>query len=282
MIIEQVTDRAYANIMGESLCNLGAVVLPNHAIVIDSGMYPPITEEFRSYFERKARTKVTKLILTHSHADHVFGNQIFRDCQIISSRSLADQMLELSKTQWTRGQLEEAARIRPEIYGNVDLDALRITFPTEVFDDSLEIIDEGFKVKVERVGGHSEDSSYAYFPEDKVLFAGDLIFAKMFPWGGDPTADPDMWITALKKFLDMRVEKVIPGHGPICDMREVQIYLDFFDGAVKIIREMIAEGKSQEEVVNFDGYPEFYASETVERWRDSLSKWYQVCKMKST
>ncbi|MFQ5818891.1 MAG: hypothetical protein ACE5I5_02795 [Candidatus Heimdallarchaeota archaeon] len=76
----------------------------------------------------------------------------------------------------------------------------------------------------------------------------------------------------------MDIEKIVPGHGPICDLKEVQAYLNFFEPVARIMKELITEGQSREEVVGFDGYPEFYASETPERRRDTLIKWYQVYK----
>lgn len=243
-------------------------------------MYPSVAREFRAYIERTTKTPVRKLILTHHHSDHVFGNQIFKDCQIISSRTLATQMREVAADQWTREKLEEVSKTRPESYRKLDLNSLEIIFPTKIFNTSLTIIDEEFKIIIKKTGGHTKGSAYVYFSAERVLFAGDLIFAKTFPWGGDPTADLDEWISALKEFKRMNVEKIIPGHGPVCDLKEVQIYLDFFEPVAKIMKEMIAKGRTQEEAVRFDDYPEFYASEAPERRRDTLAQWYQVYKAK--
>lgn len=280
MIVERVTERTYANTRGEGRGNFGAIIMPNYVVAIDSGMYPSVAREFRTNIERTAGAPVTRLILTHYHGDHVFGNQIFKDCQIISSRDLTTRMREVAASQWTREKLEEAAKIRPESYGKLDLDSLEITFPTKVFDESITLRDEGFKILVKRVGGHTADSTYVFFPEERVLFAGDLIFAQTFPWGGDATADPDEWITVLKELQRLSIEKIIPGHGPVCDLNEVQAYLDFFEPVARTMKELIAGGRTLEEVVNFDCYPEFYASETPERRRDTLAQWYRVYKTK--
>jgi len=280
MIAEQVTERTYANTTGEGRGNFGAINLLNYAVAIDASMYPSVAKEFRTYIERTTGTPITKLILTHYHGDHVFGNQIFNDCQIISSRALATRMREVAASQWTREKLEEAAKMRPDSYGRLDLDSLEITFPTEVFDESFKLMDERFEIVVKKVGGHTVGSAYAYFPTERVLFAGDLIFAQTFPWGGDPTADPDEWIAALKEFQQMDIKKIIPGHGPVCDLKEAKTYLDFLEPVAKMMKELIAEGRTQEEVVRFDGYPEFYSSETPERRRDTLAQWYQAYKAK--
>ena len=189
-------------------------------------------------------------------------------------------MREVAADQWTREKLEETAKMRPDSYEPLDLNSLEITFPTEMFDDSFTLTDEGVEIIAKKVGGHTVGSAYVYFPADRVLFAGDLIFAKTFPWGGDPTADLDEWIVVLKEFQQMDIEKIVPGHGPVCDLKEVQAYLDFFEPVAKIMKALIAEGRTQEEVVGSGDYPEFYASETPERRRDTLTQWYQVYKTK--
>ena len=219
--MQKVTERTFANTTGVGRGNFGAISLPNYAVAIDTSMYPYVAEEFRTYIERTTETPVTKLILTHYHSDHVFGNQIFNDCQIISSRAMATRMREVAVSQWTRKKLEEAAKMRPNSYGKLDIDRLRITFPTEVFDRSFVLTDEGFEIVVKKVGGHTAGSAYIYLPDERVLFAGDTIFAQTFPWGGDPTADPDEWIAVLKEFQQMDIEKIVPGHGPVCDLREI-------------------------------------------------------------
>lgn len=280
MIVEQVTERTYANTTGETRGNVGAISLPNYAVVVDTGMYPVVAKEFRTHIETITGTPVTKVILTHYHGDHVFGNQIFKDCQIISSDDLEGRMREMAVEQWTRDKLKEAAKIRPDSYGLLDLESLEITFPMERFDDTFTLTDEGVEIVAQKVGGHTKGSAYVYFPPESVLFVGDLIFAQTFPWGGDPTADLDAWIRALKGFQQMDIEKIVPGHGPICDLKEVQAYLNFIEPVARIIKELITEGRSQEDVVGFDGYPEFYASETPERRRDTLIQWYQVYKAK--
>ena len=99
MIAEKVTERTYANTTGEGRGNFGAISLLNYAVAIDASMYPSVAKEFRTYIERTTGTPIAKLILTHYHSDHVFGNQIFNGYQIISSRALATRMREVAVSQ---------------------------------------------------------------------------------------------------------------------------------------------------------------------------------------
>jgi len=91
MLKEQTSNRTFTYITGEpnETWRIGAVSLPNYAVVIDTGMYPFFAAKIRKDLESSTGTPVTKLMLTHYHGDHVFGNQAFKDCQIISSRLIS-------------------------------------------------------------------------------------------------------------------------------------------------------------------------------------------------
>ena len=280
MLVEQVTTRTYANLTGASRCNLGAISLPNFAVMIDTGMYPQISKQFRTELESMTGTPVKAVLLTHGHSDHVFGNQVFKDCQIIANQAIAAQMQESAAKEWTREGLEATAKLKPDSYEPLDLDSLEITFPTQVVDATFTLTEDKFAIMYKQVGGHSIDSSYIYFPAERVVFMGDLLFTHEFPWGGSPTSDLDAWIRTFKELQQMDIDKIVPGHGGLCGMEKIRTYLDFFEPLAKTMKDLIREGRTQEEVVEFDGYPDFYPPRTPEWRRDTFIQWYQVYKKK--
>ena len=52
--------------------------------------------------------------------------------------------------------------------------------------------------------------------------------------------------------------------------------LTYFEATRSTIARLIAEGASEEEVVNYDGYPEFYESKGSEN-AHYMRAWYRVC-----
>ena len=111
---------------------------------------------------------------------------------------------------------------------------------------------------------------------DKVLFSGDLLFSGQFPWAGDPSADPHSWIGGRAPRRD--VDTIVPGHGLLCDKREVEKQLLFFKAMRKEMKHLISKGASEEDALRYEGYPEFYPPGRPQ-WRgDSLRHWYRVWK----
>ena len=62
--------------------------------------------------------------------------------------------------------------------------------------------------------------------DDRVLFAGDILFIDAHPilWEG-PVAN---WIAALDRILTMDLEVIVPGHGPMTDRHGVRRLRDYF------------------------------------------------------
>jgi cyclase len=272
MKLEHISDRVYANLSGETGGNVGMIELADRVIAVDA-QYPVSGRDFRTSIASVTTKPVTHLCLTHYHGDHVLGAQAFADCEIVAHRWLKAKMEENLQSVWAPENREQfLADVKTNRPENLWLyEGLRVVLPTQVFDDRLEL--DG--VEMMHMGGHSADSSIVYVRDDRVLFAGDLIFAQMFPWAGDPSADPDQWIHAFTRLLKMEIDTIIPGHGPLCDKTEIQVQREWFTAVRDRMTTLIAQGVAIEDAVQDPGYPEFYASERPE-WRvDSLRHWYR-------
>jgi glyoxylase-like metal-dependent hydrolase (beta-lactamase superfamily II) len=271
MRLENVSKRIYANCEGTTGGNVGIILTDNAAVAVDA-QYPVSGLDFRASIPNYTEKPVTHLLLTHYHGDHVFGNQAFEDCQIVSHIYLKDKMEENLRTQWAPGNLEkmleDVKHNRPE--RAYLFEGLKIVLPTHAFEDRYEL--DG--ITMFHLPGHTDGSAVVHVPSDRVLFAGDLMFAETFPWAGDPTANPDDWIEAFKELLKMDIETYIPGHGPLCGKGEFEKQLAWFKSVRAQIKDLIADGATEEDVVNYDAYPAFYA-DSGDRKPRSLRHWYK-------
>jgi len=277
LTLEKVTDRVYADTNPVGSGNAGAIILHDQVVVVDS-QYLKYAKELRREIERTTSKKIRFLLLTHSHSDHVFGNEVFRDCEIVAHRSLKARMQELLSTTWSKESLEkqiaELRKTDPERASRFE--GIQITLPTHVFEEEFKIADKDLEVVMRHVGGHTRDSSIVYFPAEQTLFSGDLIFSQTFPYGADPTVDPDEWLKALNDIMEMPVRTIVPGHGPMCDKREVQAYIDFIKTVKEKMIAMIRIGKTMEEITRDENYPLFYSKSADQRRQSTLAQWYKV------
>ena len=277
MSIDKVKENVYAITDGSTRGNVTAYVLPTQIAFVDSGMNIPLIKKFREHIEQETGKKASTLFITHAHGDHVFGSQIFEDCEIITSKLNYEEMVESKEKNWTPEALEEWKKNAED---PSTLDGLRIVLANKTFTDKYELVDGDVKVIIKRTGGHTEGSSYVYCLNYKVLFAGDNLFNRQFPWGGPPSANPIHWIAALKEYLSLDVEHYIPGHGQISDEKPVKEFLDYLEKVVALMKEQIAEGKSEEKILEQAEKIEYYPPrEGREQWKTAtLKKWYEVLK----
>ena len=94
----------------------------------------------------------------------------------------------------------------------------------------------GVRFDIQPVGpSHTAEDLVVYLPQQKVLFAGDLVFRNRIPFVGQ--ADSRHWIEAMQSLLKFDTRWVVPGHGPIsndakADMTLTRDYLIYLREAM--------------------------------------------------
>jgi len=226
--------------------NASAIALNNFIIVIDALVYPRQAKEFREYLEQKYNLPVKFLFITHFHGDHVYGMSSFKDVEIFGSVSLIKNMKERMNKSWTKEAFDDWKKNEPETAELVD--EIEIIIPHNSFETKHVIVDKGLRVEFFHSGGHTECSSYAYFPDEKVLFSGDLIAAGFWPFISDPKEDFEGWMKSFEHMLTLDIKSVIPGHGPVVGKDYIKEQLTFMTQLKTAVLKAISEGKAQEEV----------------------------------
>jgi len=247
----KLTDRVYADTSGEGKGNIGAIELDSYTLVVDSTISTKNAKIFRRSLESQVRTPVRKLLLTHYHSDHTLGIPVFKDCEIIANE------------HFTR--LKRSTKYQP----------------TQTFESSHVIKDGDLNVELVHAGGHTRDSSYIYFPFEKTLFSGDLIFANTFFYAGDPTFNPETWLNVLNRLLSVKIEIVVPGHGPVCDKEEITTYAKFFEDTCSAVKELVETGAKEKEVLKYESFPEFHPEYRKGVRAIALANWYKFYKKRS-
>ncbi len=260
-----------------------AIVLPSRLIMVDSGIHVPNMKKFRKHVEGETGKKFDTLILTHHHSDHVMGNQVFSDCTIIATKTVAQKLKNWKKDMTP----EKLVRRKETLTDKSAFDGLEITIPTETFDDYMEIVDEDIKLVIKRTGGHTKGSTSVYCPKYRFLIAGDNLLSNFPPYGADPSSNPDVWINTLKEYLTLDVEKFIPGHGEVSTDKLVKYMIEVIEKIRDFIKKGVLTGKTKEDIVK-EGYDKnFYPIDEDDSFeahamRYTLSNWYKFWGGKKT
>lgn len=202
--------------------NICFLVSKSGVLVVDAGYYPGPTSEVAGMIDEVTRMPVKYIVYTHCHTDHVGGVAGWPEtAEIIAHKNLPGNLRKFV--------IPEVEKFRDELemYGEDSLrqkygDLFKEKYSTEIRQpDRLfagnEIINLGqYTVELHYPGTcHTSDNIVVYFPDQKTLHSGDLIFNGRHPFISKTyEADAANWIEALKKWSEKDIVEVIPGHGP--------------------------------------------------------------------
>jgi cyclase len=250
MTMRRLREGIYVDTDGTNGGNYGAIILDDETLMVDAGMIHAKSCASREFLDTEIGLPIKKMFLTHSHSDHVFGVQSFEPVLLISSILTRNQCHQNVNTDWTQTKLLEryadVKNQRPELWETIQ--TLKIHLPDLAF--SSEIIMGGIKqVQAKLIGGHTAGSSIIMSPEHNTIFVGDLVFSGQFPYGGDPSCNPDRWIQALIEIGKLEFDTIVPGHGPICSNNDLIEYSSALAQLKQNVIGAVSEGISIEAFV---------------------------------
>jgi len=247
----KVSKSVYCRIGGDGESNNGFIVCDECCIVVDTTTYPDQTKKDLEDIKKVTDKKIKFLINTHYHGDHTFGNMYFSD--IIAHKDCYRKLKERTP-HYMELVKEDEEKERFE--------GFTVRLPTIVFDHELSLFLNP-QIVITHYGGHTNGSAIVYIPEERVLFSGDLLFAGYHPYVGD--GDIQEWVNALHGLLQLDVKKIIPGHGDICDTREIKTQIEYLETFYNNLKEL-KKKYSKEEIcknTNLLGLPEMDEEEMV-------------------
>jgi glyoxylase-like metal-dependent hydrolase (beta-lactamase superfamily II) len=206
----------------------GIVVGERAALAIDAGNYADEGQAMADFVRAQGR-QANRLVLTHGHADHVLGSAAFRGGETFA------HVLTPLVAQRTVSKAAERAGVALAQLG------AQVAWPTITFSRELFFDLGGKHVRLFPTPGHSLDSISAFVEEDRVLFGGDTVFSEFVPAIGDGdglTLESTLWL-----LVDMDIEVLVPGHGPVVyGVEEVRTWLVWLADYMVRVRAFVADG----------------------------------------
>lgn len=216
--------------------NAGLIVDGDATLMVDTLFDLKLTAEMLADYRASipAAKDIGILVNTHADGDHTFGNQLVEGARIIGTQGTVDDFARfdpavVQKIVTNAEEFGSAGVFMRECFRPFDFAGIELTPPTETFSGTMNIMVGDKKVQLIEVGpAHSLGDALIYVPDDKVLYTGDILFT-----GGTPIAwygPVQRWIDVCDRVLDMDVETIVAGHGPIStkdDVREMRDYLQY-------------------------------------------------------
>lgn len=212
------------------------------------------------------------LVYTHGHADHIGGSPAFHDDATRTGRPLrvlahANVATRIDRYETTNAwnvliNQRQFGGIRSDMGLDIGENTKRFLphstlRPTETFEDTMHLAFGDTAVELHHGRGETDDHLWAWFPNNKWIFAGDFIIWN-YPNAGNPQKVQRYaleWAQSLRRMIVQGPELLVPAHGlPIEGKDRIARVLDDIASSleylVSAVLDMMNAGCTLDEIIH--------------------------------
>jgi alkyl sulfatase BDS1-like metallo-beta-lactamase superfamily hydrolase len=250
----------------DAFANAAAVDTPDGLVMVDtSGVFH--ASGVHDTIRRWSSSPLHTAVFTHGHIDHVFGVELYEadaraaganPPRVIAHSAIAERFARYQLTAGYNAAINQRQFKAPGLRWPT-----RYRLPDETYTDRLAIDVGGERFELYHDRGETDDATWVWAPDRRVLFAGD-----MFIWASPNCGNPQKvqryardWAVAFRKMIALEPEVLLPGHGlPIMGADRVRRALTegaaLLESLVEQTLALMNEGARLDDIVNTVRAPE--------------------------
>ncbi|MGQ0607565.1 MAG: MBL fold metallo-hydrolase [Chloroflexota bacterium] len=207
--LERLADGVYA-FTAQGDPNVGCIVGTDAILAIEARATPFMAQQWIDVLrDRVSDLPFGDLVLTHYHAVRTLGASAFNARRIIAHAKTAELIEERGEQDWA----SEQGRM-PRLFAGAET-IPGLTRPTDTFDDTFSVDLGKRTVELRHLGrGHTSGDLVVWLPDERILFAGDLVEAQAAPYMGDAHV-ADWATTTLDTVAALQPAQLVGGRGSV-------------------------------------------------------------------
>lgn len=223
-------------------CTPGFVYTEEGVVMIDAPLIPKQAIDWREQIEEEyPGDPLLFMINTDHHRGHALGNQYFMPCKVIAHERAHKEMS--GYTENFKERVRNSFKREPEIQSQ--LNNIIIIPPHITFTNRATMLYGGRQLELMYVGGHTPATSLVWMPEEKICFVGDIVWVDQHPYMAQ--GNTLEWLRALELIRELGAERLVPGHGPICEPDATHRVAEYILFMRTRVRDYYLEGKNKNE-----------------------------------
>lgn len=224
--------------------NIGVFISDKGLVLVDD-QWEIIEDLILETIKSISKKEVSFIINTHFHYDHVDGNKAFgkKGIPIVSHENVRKRLKRKTKLY---GHPQHNYNMVQDKYPDYAL-------PSTVYNSTMKIYIDDEEIQLSNFGpGHTDGDTIVFFKKNNVIHAGDSFVTYGYPFvdlndGGSFKG----FINILSQIIAISngQTKIIPGHGPVCDINDVITLKNILQEHYEITEKGFTEGLSVEQIM---------------------------------
>jgi cyclase len=260
--------------------NVAFIVTGEGVILIDSPMLPKEAAHWRAEIKKRTDEEILYIINTDHHRAHVIGNQYFPTAAVIAHELAWKEMKSYGDS--FRSRLLNMYRDRMPEAAEVWQEDLKITLPEVTFSGRTVLYHGDREIHLIPVGGHTPATTVVYFPQERLLFAGDVVVTNRPPFLSQ--GNTKEWLEALTFLRKLEYDILIPGHGELTGQEATENMSDYLRKVRRKVRSAYRSGLPKADTARSLSYlvrdwpiPPFEKPKADRRFKSGLGRvWNEI------
>ena len=251
--------------VGFAASNVHMIEGKNSVTIIDTTETTQAAENILAEFRKITDKPIGKIILTHSHRDHISGASVFsegRDVPIVASHLFQSDLIDVDEGRIAPNKmlmrrtfmqfgigLRDDQRISLGVGpGDRPMQGMGAGFiaPNEIiYEDGVMDLD-GVEVQLIHAPGETDDHLIVWVPEHRVLFCGDNwyhAFPNLYAIRGTAYRDFQKWADSLSLMAELKPAVLSAGHTrPVFGQEQVHEVITTTRDAILHVMQFTSDG----------------------------------------
>lgn len=265
--------------------NVAFIVTGEGVLLIDTPMLPKEARHWHGVIQEHTDEKILYVINTDHHRAHVIGNQHFPMATVIAHERAWKEMKSYGDSFRTRLINMYRDRI-PEAVEEWKA-SLEIIKPEVTFTGRTILFKGDKEIHLLPLGGHTPATTVVYFPNEKLLFTGDLVVTNRPPFLSQ--GNTKEWLQALTYLRKLRYDILIPGHGELTGKEATENMSNYLRMVRRKVRSAYRSGlpkadtaRSLSHLIRYWPIPPFEKPKADRRFKSGLGRVWNEMRAEET
>src|SRR6476620_8020932 len=191
---------------------------------------------------RETDKPLSLIYITHEHADHFLGLEVFKEAyptvRIIAASAILSRIHKVYQEKIDKWK---------QLLGS---DAATHVVPIEPFDGDTITFESSHIEVLKHIRGDTDENTMLWIPGQRILVGGDVVFNDMHVY----TAETDSlargkWLHSLNAIRALQPSAVIPGHSKSGAQLDASTAVDFTETYLRVFDEELKKARDPDGLI---------------------------------